>query len=125
MNLAGAKYRITYEAFSKFSGSLGKVDSIEMLGYITNRHLKYLFNFKAFRVLLLDEDSINGYTFSKGKIYAHTDSENLLDYEKKLLKTHSPFSVPVQPDSIPAYLPELDLQNGVLWGWYIPYPDYR
>ena len=125
MNLAGAKYRITYEAFSKFSGSLGKVDSIEMLGEITNRHLKYLFNFRAFRILLLDKDSISGYTFSKGKIYAHNNSENILDYEKELLEKHTPFSEPVKPDSLPVYLSELDLQNGVLWGWYISYPDYR
>lgn len=125
MNLAEAKYRITYEAFSKFSGSLGKVDSIEMLGDITNRHLKYLFNFRAFRILLLDKESISGYTLSKGKIYAHNNSEKLLDYEKKLLKTHTPFSIPVEPNSLPLYLPELDLQNGILWGWYIPSSYYR
>ena len=125
MNLAGAKYRITYEAFSKFSGSLGKADSIDMLGEITNRHLKYLFNFRAFRILLLDNNSISGYTFSKGTIYAHNNCENILDYEKELLEKQTPFSVPVQQNALPVYLPEMTLQNGVLWGWYIAYPDYR
>ena len=42
MNLSSAKYRITYEAFSKFSSSLGKAETLEDLGKTINRHLNVL-----------------------------------------------------------------------------------
>ena len=101
MNLAAAKYRIAYEAFSKFSGSLNRVDNLEDLSTVVSRNLKYLFNFKIFRIILLDKDTVTGYTFIKNEIWAHKNQEDILDYEKKLLQDQIPFSYAISSEELP------------------------
>ena len=125
MNLAAAKYRIAYEAFSKFSGSLSRVDNLEDLSTVVSRNLKYLFNFKIFRIILLDKDTVTGYTFIKNEIWAHKNQEDILDYEKKLLQDQIPFSNAISSEELPDYINHVPLNNGQLWGWYLPYTNYK
>ena len=125
MNLSGAKYRITYEAFSKFSGNLSKVESLEELGKIISRHLKYLFNYKVFKIMILHEQSLAGYTFLPGKTITHTQQQDLEAYERLLLKDKIPFVNSIDSTELPEYLKNVKLNNGNLWGWFLAYSEYQ
>ena len=125
MNLSGAKYRITYEAFSKFSGSLSKVESLEELGKIISKHLKYLFNYKVFKIMILHEQSLAGYTFLPGKTITHTQQQDLEAYERLLLKDKIPFVNSIDSTELPEYLKNVKLNNGNLWGWFLAYSEYQ
>ena len=125
MNLSGAKYRITYEAFSKFSGNLSKVESLEELGKIISRHLKYLFNYKVFKIMILHEQSLAGYTFLPGKTITHTQQQDLEPYERLLLKDKIPFVNSIDSTELPEYLKNVKLNNGNLWGWFLAYSEYQ
>ncbi|MEC8683697.1 MAG: hypothetical protein VXX80_08455 [Bacteroidota bacterium] len=125
MNLSGAKYRITYEAFSKFSGNLSKVESLEELGKIISRHLKYLFNYKVFKIMILHEQSLAGYTFLPGKTITHTQQQDLEPYEHLLLRDKIPFVNSIGSTELPEYLKNVKLNNGNLWGWFLAYSEYQ
>ena len=125
MNLSSAKYRITYEAFSKFSSSLGKAETLEDLGKTINRHLKYLFNFKAFRIMLVHDGELNGYTFTKGKYTQHSLAKDLAPHELKLLANQIPFVEDLKTADLPEYLAHLYLNQGKLWGWFSNYGKYQ
>ncbi|MEC7782277.1 MAG: hypothetical protein VYB38_02635 [Bacteroidota bacterium] len=125
MNLSGAKYRITYEAFSKFSGNLSKVESLEELGKIISRHLKYLFNYKVFKIMILHEQSLAGYTFLPGKTITHTQQQDLEPYERLLLRDKIPFVNSIDSTELPEYLKNVKLNNGNLWGWFLAYSEYQ
>jgi len=125
LNLSGAKYRITYEAFSKFSGSLSKVESLEELGKIISRHLKYLFNYKVFKIMILHEQSLAGYTFLPGKTITHTQQQDLEPYEHLLLRDKIPFVNSIDSTELPEYLKNVKLNNGNLWGWFLAYSEYQ
>ena len=125
MNLSGAKYRITYEAFSKFSGNLSKVESLEELGKIISRHLKYLFNYKVFKIMILHEQSLAGYTFLPGKTITHTQQQDLEPYEHLLLRDKIPFVNSIGSTELPEYLKDVKLNNGNLWGWFLAYSEYQ
>ena len=125
MNLSGAKYRITYEAFSKFSGNLSKVESLEELGKIISRHLKYLFNYNVFKIMILHEQSLAGYTFLPGKTITHTQQQDLEPYERLLLKDKIPFVNSIDSTELPEYLKDVKLNNGNLWGWFLAYSEYQ
>ncbi|MBA82511.1 MULTISPECIES: hypothetical protein [unclassified Leeuwenhoekiella] len=127
MNLSSAKYRITYEAFSKFSYNLNTVETFEDLGKVTNKHLKYLFNFKMFRILLVAEQPVICYTFSKSLGVNISFFETILPYEEELLIHKTPGVLPLQPDNLPEYLSEKfqTLENGKLWMWYTTLANYK
>ncbi|MEE3148196.1 MAG: hypothetical protein VX319_08980 [Bacteroidota bacterium] len=125
MNLSGAKYRITYEAFSKFSGNLSKVESLEELGKIISRHLKYLFKYKVFKIMILHEQSLAGYTFLPGKTITHTQQQDLEPYERLLLRDKIPFVNSIDSTELPEYLKNVKLNNGNLWGWFLAYSEYQ
>jgi len=125
LNLSGAKYRITYEAFSKFSGNLSKVESLEELGKIISRHLKYLFNYKVFKIMILHEQSLAGYTFLPGKTITHTQQQDLEPYEHLLLRDKIPFVNSIDSTELPEYLKNVKLNNGNLWGWFLAYSEYQ
>jgi len=125
LNLSGAKYRITYEAFSKFSGNLSKVESLEELGKIISRHLKYLFNYKVFKIMILHEQSLAGYTFLPGKTITHHQQQDLEPYERLLLKDKIPFVNSIDSTELPEYLKDVKLNNGNLWGWFLAYSEYQ
>lgn len=125
MNLDGAKYRITYEAFSKFSGNLGKVDSLEALGHLTQKHLKYLFNFKGFQISIVDDFSTNCYSFGKGKQWKFSVDVKLNDFEKELLDKQIPVVHKSDNLELPKHFSDIPATNGKLWGWYLDYNNYK
>ncbi|MCC4211915.1 hypothetical protein [Leeuwenhoekiella parthenopeia] len=121
MNLSSAKYRITYEAFSKLSGSLSKVESVEELGIVANRHLKYLFNFKMLRIVMLfKNETAVSFTFLKSKEPKIVDSDELLDYEKQLFKVKIPLLRALNTTDLPGHATALyeNWNKPKLWGWH-------
>lgn len=121
MNLSAAKYRITYEAFSKLSGSLSRVESLEELGTVANRHLKYLFNFKMLRiVMLLRNESPVSLTFIKSKAPVIAYNDELIDFEKLLLESKIPISRSLEKTDLPSISQDITdkWDKPKLWSWH-------
>ncbi|PHR89024.1 MAG: hypothetical protein COA80_17595 [Leeuwenhoekiella sp.] len=121
MNLSSAKYRITYEAFSKLSGNLSKVESLEELGTVANRHLKYLFNFRMLRIVMLfKNETAVSFTFLKSKEPKIVDGDELLDYEKELFLVKIPLLRALSPTDLPGHASPLyeNWNTPKLWGWH-------
>lgn len=122
MNIYENKYRIAYEAFSKFSSKLSKVESEEDIFTLLKENLKYLFNFKVFRLLILQQEKIKSFTFNT----SHTLTESLsrsdiYSFESDLLQKNIPIFKSYQEN----FLQELDKNDPIseakLWGWYFKY----
>ncbi len=121
MDLIGSKYRITYEAFSKFSGSVSKARTIDELASVVKRNLKYFFDFKLLRISIFDDGKPVIFSFQKNEYNVCKFKKNIQNYEKKLLLTEVPFrteldlnlinNLPICPALIKPYL----------WGWYFNY----
>lgn len=121
MNLSAAKYRITYEAFSKLSGSLSKVESLEELGTVANRHLKYLFNFKMLRIVMfLRNESAVSLTFIKSKAPIIAYNDELIEFEKQLLQSKIPISRKLEKSDLPLILQDFSEKwnKPKLWSWH-------
>lgn len=121
MNLSAAKYRITYEAFSKLSGSLSKVESLEELGTVANRHLKYLFNFKMLRIVIfLRNESAVSITFIKSKAPIIAYNDELIEFEKQLLQSKIPISRKLEKSDLPLILQDFSEKwsKPKLWSWH-------
>ena len=115
------KSRITYEAFSRFSGSLNKANSIKALARIANENLKYLFDFKQMRILYKEQDQVSIFIFQAGQIKTASGPDAILDYEMKMLQDHLPIMKDVDAGKFTPCLNEILLPDAKLWGWYIPY----
>lgn len=121
MDLIASKYRITYEAFSKFSGSVSKAQTIDELAVVVKRNLKYFFDFKLLRICIFEEGKPVIFSFQKNEYNICKFKKNIQDYEKDLLRTEIPFrkeldlnlisNLPICPDLIKPYL----------WGWHFNY----
>lgn len=124
MSLYENKYRVTYEAFSKFSAKISKADDKKELLAITETHLKYLFNYKYFRVLIKDEDSLKSFNIFQNSI---CPTEFILDvvfeYEEKLLAKNIPLHQNTDGSFLNEYQKQLQICEGKLWGWYFEYQD--
>ncbi len=121
MNLSAAKYRITYEAFSKLSGSLSKVESLEELGTVANRHLKYLFNFKMLRIVMfLRNEGPVSLTFIKSKSPLIAYNDELIAFEKQILESKIPISRKLEKTDLPHNLLDLTTKwnKPKLWSWH-------
>jgi len=118
---SSAKYRITYEAFSKFSGNISKAQDIRELAVIVNKNLKYLFDFRLFRILFLTGNRVKIFTFKNGKFWIDLYKKNLFPYEKKLLENQIPFSTPFNDCRFDEFIDCTQLDNPELWGWYYKY----
>lgn len=112
-------FRITYEAFSKFSNNLNRCRTFEEISECFTVNLKYLFNYHVFRA-----------SYHRSNIYVHMNSAALhtslavqespdyLEHENFLLNSQIPmrwndlndFRLPAAFDVVPE-------EEGVLWGW--------
>ncbi|PSR55498.1 hypothetical protein AHMF7605_19290 [Adhaeribacter arboris] len=113
-------FRITYEAFSKFSNNLSKCRSLDDVAACFKINLKYLFNFHVFRA-----------SYQRGNRYIHLmvtaedcsivlqSTSGYFAYETVLLEKGIPLHYNLDIDTIP--LPEvyrsLTIAEPELWGW--------
>lgn len=113
-------FRITYEAFSKFSNSLSKCRSLNDVAACLKINLKYLFNFHIFRV-----------SYHRNNQYIHVmltaedcsiqmqSASGYLSYEKLLLAQGIPLHYPIGAGENPFPEPyrSLPIVTPELWGW--------
>ena len=113
MSLYENKYRVTYEAFSKFSAKISKADNKKELLAIMETHLKYLFNYKYFRVLIKDEDSIKSFNIFQNSICpTEFILDVVFDYEEKLLAKN----IPLYQNTDGSFLKEYQEQHQICEG---------
>ena len=120
MDLSASKYRITYEAFSKFSGHVSKSRSIEELAGIVNRNIKYLFVSRLLRITIIVDKSPSIFLFRNGGFVITKFKKNILDYEHRLLKNQVPFCEEIT-NEFSSYTAGLTMDKPKLWGWYFNY----
>ena len=126
MTIYENKYRITYEAFSKFSAKLSKANDKAELLEIVQKHLKYLFNYKYFRLLLKDDIPLKSFQiFYNSKQLPEFIINKTFCYEEKLLENHIPIQKSVTNDFFEENSEEINLVNGKLWAWYFNYQDLQ
>ena len=124
MSLYENKYRVTYEAFSKFSAKISKADNKKELLAIMETHLKYLFNYKYFRVLIKDEDSIKSFNIFQNSICpTEFILDVVFDYEEKLLAKNIPLYQNTDGSFLKEYQEQLQICEGKLWGWHFDYQN--
>ncbi|MDB5247980.1 MAG: hypothetical protein JWQ40_2374 [Segetibacter sp.] len=120
-------YRITYEAFSKFSNSLNRCRAFDEIEECFTVNLKYLFNYHVFRA-----------SYFRNATYVHLDSTlgntcihvagkpGYLEYEKLLLQSN----VPKKWDDLgqlelPLSFTNIADEQTELWGWNFVDEDRR
>lgn len=118
---SSAKYRITYEAFSKFSGNLSKAKDVNELAAIVSKNLKYLFDYRLFRIIFLTENKVKVFTFKPGKLWIDNYKKDLFPFENKLLSDKIPFSTYFEDCRFDEFLDCSQLKNPQLWGWFYQY----
>lgn len=118
-------YRITYEAFSKFSNSLIRSRSFEEVKASLKINLKYLFNFYVFRISYHWEDYFIHITITSTEATVEVLSEEAyLPHEQILLDQKRPqhWIHPELP-MLPAGFVIPDEENAELWGWLFENDD--
>lgn len=123
MSLQISKNRIIYEAFSNFSGNLSKAKSIDEIASVTQKYLKYLFNFNVFRICLIEGTSKNLFTSFLDQSWIEKDT--LLPYEKQILDTKLPVQGNLQIKQIENYLAHHTLEAPEFLGWYFQYENLQ
>lgn len=113
-------FRITYEAFSKFSNNLSKCRSLDDVAACFKINLKYLFNFHVFRASYHRENRYIHLVLTAEDCRIQLQSASgYLDYETALLEKGIPLHYHLATDDIP--LPELYRSASIiepeLWGW--------
>ena len=112
-------FRITYEAFSKFSNNLNRCRTFSEIEECFTVNLKYLFNYHVFRAsyhrgnTFVHLDSIKGKTIaSVDKIATYLEHEKLLLEKKIPLKWNN-----LQALNLPECFVSVEEESPELWGW--------
>lgn len=119
VNTSNQIYRITYEAFSKFSSQLNACRSLEEIAECFSVNLKYLFNFHIFRASYNHNDRYIHLTCTLSRtVITESRTGQYLSFEEILLKENRPMLW----TDIPALQlpPEYNLpvhEEPKLWGW--------
>ena len=116
MNLLTSKYRITYEAFSKLSGSISKAFDTKELVSVTSKNLKYLIDSRLLRISILMNDDSYSFTFSSNG-GSNIESNKLYDFETRLLDEKVPIINSDIPQELDQYIDLNSLTNPLHWGW--------
>ncbi|MFD2433021.1 hypothetical protein ACFSO9_05340 [Mesonia maritima] len=90
MNFNQSKYRITYEAFSKYSSKLSKATTLEEALEVTYKNLKYFFNYHYVRINYISEVSPLCFLFSVPEFRYLSKEIEVFEFEKDLLERKVP-----------------------------------
>lgn len=112
-------FRITYEAFSKFSNNLNRCRAFEEITECFTVNLKYLFNYHVFRASYFQYGSYVHLDSTAGKTNLTIDDKpHYLEYEKLLLKTDIPQKWNDLCDmQLPQSFISIREEQPELWGW--------
>ncbi|WP_159023020.1 hypothetical protein [Formosa sp. L2A11] len=118
MDILSTKYRITYEAFSKLSGRINKARNIEELVLVISKNLKYLIDFRVFRMSIVLDNNAHSFSFF-AKNGSKLEMNKLSSFETNLLEHKIPIRHSVIPDKFNEFIDTTLLNNPVFWGWFI------
>ncbi|WP_121665407.1 phytochrome family protein [Mesonia aquimarina] len=90
MNFNQSKYRITYEAFSKFSSKLSKAETLEEVSKLTLTNLKYFFNYHSISIKSITRNHQLCFSFSINKADFYYEKLGLNIFEKRLFERKVP-----------------------------------
>lgn len=112
-------FRITYEAFSKFSNSLNRCRAFDEIAGCFTVNLKYLFNYHVFRASYFQYGTCVHVESTAGNTTLTVDSKtNYLEYEKLLLNTNIPQKWTAMEDlQLPQSFTVIEEEHPELWGW--------
>jgi hypothetical protein len=122
------KYRIIYEALSRFSSVLSRSGTLEQVKQCLQGQVKYLFDFQLVRFSFYQQEHYIIYTLYPTRCIVDCGTENLLlPYEQGLKRTSLPAIVD-DADLIAGSFPPLLAQAESLptqrWGWNVGFtPD--
>lgn len=118
------RHRIVYEAFSKFSNKLNKVERIEELERVINRNLKYLFDYRVLRMVVILDGETSVFHFAEPSLESIRTSDEILQHEKIILSRQVPIhsTIPPEHDLYPR-LEARGIVNPEVWGWYAAFED--
>lgn len=111
-------FRITYEAFSKFSNTLNRCRTFEEIAECFTVNLKYLFNYHVFRASYNRTGTYVHLNASTGDTTITVDdTPAYLDFEKILIDKKIPQRwTDVKSLHLPDYF-LIEEENSELWGW--------
>ncbi|WBL24607.1 histidine kinase [Zunongwangia sp. HGR-M22] len=126
-NNASQLYRITYEAYSKFANAINRCSTLEEVGKIAEKHLKYILNFHLFRITIEQQNELLEYSLCKNEILVNNKSlADLHSLDKELLRTGIPVrTTNIPEDFIDQRLDVATLKNPLLWSWLFDKGDHR
>ncbi|MFD1095431.1 histidine kinase [Salegentibacter chungangensis] len=112
-------YRIAYEAYSKFATNISRCSSLEEVGIVSKRHLKYLLNFHIIRVAMEQDERFLFFSLKKNESwYDFKNKTELFPFEKELYERDIPIKTSdIPPAFIEGTMEQKDLKNPVLWAW--------
>lgn len=119
INESNQIFRITYEAFSKFSNSLNRCRTFEEIGECFTVNLKYLFNYHIYRASYHRNHIFVNLVSVAGKTTVSVQEQpHYLEYEKQLIddnipKKWSDFNLL----QLPAFYLAIEDEQCELWGW--------
>lgn len=114
-------YRITYEAFSKFSDKISRCSSLAEVGEVSKTHLKYLINYHLIRITIKQEEKLLFFSLTKDTVdFDFQENTNLLAHEEELYLKE----IPIHSTNLPIEWLErnIDSQSLVkpeMWAWLI------
>lgn len=111
-------YRITYEAFSQFSSSLARVDTLEELKFCLQSRLKYLFDYRFMRISSYLNQKWAHLEVAPTHCKAHfTSVPHLYPHEKQLILRQIPQVWEQGEIELNAeIIPEKEAYK--VWGWH-------
>lgn len=122
---ANQVFRITYEAFSKYSNSLLRCRSFSDIEECFRINLKYLFNFDVFRASYQRNGVFIHLEATASKTHITAGRKPMyLDYEKTLLGNSLPMRwTEIESMALPLSFSLPENEEGTLWGWHIENDD--
>ncbi|MBD1397092.1 hypothetical protein H9Q13_07935 [Pontibacter sp. JH31] len=112
-------YRVTYEAFSKFSNSLSRCRSFEEVANVLRVNLKFLFNYHCVRISFQWEEHFAHFTISMQDAQVEVLGEgNYMPHEKQLLSQKRPLCWNNQQVAMLPLAYQVPTEEQTeLWGW--------
>lgn len=126
MHFNNPKYRLTYEAFSKFSSKLAVVSTFEDLYEVTSLSLKYFFDFHQLRLHVVKKGISKIIMFSSNTYSIENESIKRFPFEADLRATKIPIYQEIDSnftEDLPFIL--TTCKHPKLWGWFFEYANVK
>lgn len=119
------KYRIIYEALSRFSSALSRSNSLEEVKHCLQTQVKYLFDYQLIRFCFYQTESYTIYSLIPSQCVLQCGSADLLgEYERLLQVQHVPLLVEdstLISTTLQAFPLPLATPPTQVWGWHVEF----